>query len=175
MVSGHRILIWGPTDLLAYFKFIYLYDAINNIDNDSFKEFINPHNNVSHILIAHFVAIQFMVGPLISRQWQGRPHAPPLRGQLYWISSIYSGVPPSMRKYISWPKAFGDDLLNYIAGSGLFIPTDFLSRIYQQTPLSNNVVPTAPQLPDISNHGAEEHTSPNLEMESVHGSGTPEL
>ncbi|RFU28797.1 hypothetical protein B7463_g7532, partial [Scytalidium lignicola] len=98
------------SSLSAYFKFIYIYDGINRMDSESFQEFVDPNNKISQILIAHFVAMQFLVAPIIARQWQGRSRTTPVRSQLDWITSIYNDLPPGMRKYIEWPRAVGEGL-----------------------------------------------------------------
>ncbi|KAH8819844.1 hypothetical protein F5884DRAFT_27726 [Xylogone sp. PMI_703] len=115
------------SSLSAYFKFIFIYDGVNRMDNEAFQQFVNPNNEVSQILIAHFVAMQFLVAPIIARQWQGRSRTTPVRSQLDWINTIYHNLSPGMRKYIEWPRAVGVSLATDATGTHSLVPNSLLS------------------------------------------------
>jgi hypothetical protein len=115
-VSKPGVLLRILSNGLGYFKFIHLYKDLSNLDNVSFKDLTDPANHVSKILIAHFLAIQLAMLPIMAREWEGRIRATPIRPSLDWISSISSSVPPHMRPSVEWPKAIADTVRDELAG-----------------------------------------------------------
>jgi hypothetical protein len=55
--------------------------------------------------MAHFVATEIMMGPILGREWKGRVIPTPMEGILQWIYGIYDGVPANLRCFLSWPAA----------------------------------------------------------------------
>jgi len=69
------------------------------------EDFVDSSNQVSRILIAHFLAITMIVCPIIDREWAHRVRSTPLRTNLCWIDSIYEETQQHLRGYLAWPKA----------------------------------------------------------------------
>jgi hypothetical protein len=115
-VSNPAVILSILSDGLGYFKFIHLYKDLSNLDNVSFKDLTDPANQVSKILIAHFLAIQVVMLPIMAREWEGRTRTMPIRPSLEWISSISSSLPTHMRRYVEWPRAIADTVCDELAG-----------------------------------------------------------
>lgn len=109
------------TSHLAYYKFLRIFQGINDMENANFTTFIDPENTKSRFLLIHFLAIQLVMAPIIDREYTGtRPI--PIRNQTLWISSAYENAPPEMKSFLAWPKAISDCVLEELAGKQLPIP-----------------------------------------------------
>ena len=115
-MSNFDVILSILSNGLGYCKFIHLYKDLSNLDNASFKDLTDPANHVSKILIAHSLAIQLVMLPIMAREWEGRVRTTPIRPSLDYISSISSSVPPHMRPYMEWPKAIADTVRDELAG-----------------------------------------------------------
>ena len=108
------------------------------MDMDEFKEFVDPKNHVSRILIVHFIAVQMIVAPIIDREWHGRSKTTPVRAHLDWIFSAYDAVPPLMRRYVEWPHAIATAIKDEISGKQTLLPT--VSILRRKEGLSRGIV-----------------------------------
>src|SRR5436853_4928793 len=75
------------------------------MDSNQFQIFSNPCDDISQVLLAHFVTVEIVLGPILGREWQGRVLSTPLEGILDWLDQIYDQVAPGMRGYLDWPMA----------------------------------------------------------------------
>lgn len=73
------------------------------MDNQQFQIFSNPCNDISRLLLAHFVTVEVVLAPILGREWQGRLVLTPMEGIFDWLDMIYSQVAPEMRSYLDWP------------------------------------------------------------------------
>jgi hypothetical protein len=75
------------------------------MNQHQFRLFSDISNNVSQLLMAHFVATEIMMGPILEREWRGRVLSTPMEGIFQWLNGIYDGVPANLRDFLSWPAA----------------------------------------------------------------------
>lgn len=74
------------------------------MSNDLFRDFIDPENHISRILIAHFLALQLIMLPILDREWAGRTKNTPARMNLAWMTTIYETSPEGLRNLVEWPQ-----------------------------------------------------------------------
>lgn len=88
----------------AYTAFVVLYNLPSRWTHDEFQSFIDPNNNVAQILLAHFIAIQAVLTPILTLERVGFQgvHAP--TAVLGWIEWIYRNVPSSLRHHVEWSR-----------------------------------------------------------------------
>lgn len=73
------------------------------MDQSQFRLFSGPNNHVSHLLLAHFVACEIMMAPILGREWKGRVISTPMEGTLQWLHGMRDGIPANLRCFLSWP------------------------------------------------------------------------
>lgn len=105
-----------------------VYQGILKMESPIFQDFIDPSNLVARLLIAHFLAIQFIVAPIIDREYAGRGRTQPARSHLDWLSMLYKECPLRLRNYLEWPMAVKDCVKNEIEGKAKLIPTISILR-----------------------------------------------
>lgn len=110
------------SSLHGYFKFIFIYQSLNRMSNDLFRDFIDPENAISRILIAHFLAIQLIMLPILDREWAGRTKNTPARMNLAWMTSIYESSPRHLRHLVEWPQAVAEAVRDELAGKQSNVP-----------------------------------------------------
>jgi hypothetical protein len=77
------------------------------MDNQQFQLLINLSNDVNQLLLAHFIALQTILGPILERERQGRIIVTPVKSMLDWLDKIYDEVAPNLRCFLAWPIAIG--------------------------------------------------------------------
>jgi hypothetical protein len=105
-----------------------VYQGIVKMESQMFHEFIDPENSVARLLIAHFLAIQMIVIPIVDREYNGRARAMPARGNMDWISSLYKSCPGHLRKYMEWTVAVKDCVMDELVGKEKLVPTVSILR-----------------------------------------------
>lgn len=88
----------------AYTTFVLLYNAPSRWTHDEFQSFIDPNNSVAQILLAHFIAIQAVLTPILVLERVGFQGVDAPTATLGWIEGIYRNVPPGMRGHVEWPR-----------------------------------------------------------------------
>ncbi|KAF2018147.1 hypothetical protein BU24DRAFT_165813 [Aaosphaeria arxii CBS 175.79] len=88
----------------AYTTFVLLYNAPSRWTHDEFQSFIDPNNNVAQILLAHFIAIQATLTPILVLERVGFQGIDAPTKVLGWIECIYKNVPSSLRTHVEWPR-----------------------------------------------------------------------
>jgi len=73
------------------------------MDNRQFEQFGNPSNNVSRLLLAHFVALHIILAPILGRERQGRMISTDTESILDWLDKIHEEMSPSLRHFLDWP------------------------------------------------------------------------
>lgn len=86
----------------AYTTFVTLYNLPSRWTHDQFQSFINPHNSTSQILLAHFIAVQAILSPILSFERMGFQGVNAPTALLSWIENIYRTVPDCFRPYLEW-------------------------------------------------------------------------
>ncbi|ORY12225.1 hypothetical protein BCR34DRAFT_305270 [Clohesyomyces aquaticus] len=86
----------------AYTTFVLLYNTPSRWTHDEFQSFIDPNNSVAQILLAHFIAIQAILTPILVMERVGFQGVDAPTSVLGWIEGIYKNVPPHLRAYVQW-------------------------------------------------------------------------
>jgi hypothetical protein len=140
-LAGKHFLTLSQTYLLtsptAYFKFIMVYQGILKMEGPMFQEFLQPENTVSRILIAHFLAIEMIMMPILDREHSGRARTTPARAHLDWVSMLHMHCSVSFRKYMEWPVAVKNCVNDELEGKERVIPT--VSILRKKEGLSKNL------------------------------------
>lgn len=88
----------------AYTTFVLLYNVPSRWTHDEFQSFIDPNNSVAQILLAHFIAIQAILTPILILERVGFQGIDAPTAVLGWIEGVYKNVPPSLRHHVEWPR-----------------------------------------------------------------------
>lgn len=88
----------------TYTTFVLLYNIPSRWTHDEFQAFINPNNSVAQILLAHFIAIQAILTPILYLERVGFQGIDAPTAVLSWIEGIYRNVPPHLRHHVEWPR-----------------------------------------------------------------------
>ncbi len=88
----------------AYTTFVLLYNLPSRWTHDEFQAFIDPNNSVAQILLAHFIAIQAILTPILYLERVGFQGIDAPTAILDWIEGIYHSLPPHLRHHVEWPR-----------------------------------------------------------------------
>ncbi|KAF1834987.1 hypothetical protein BDW02DRAFT_497013 [Decorospora gaudefroyi] len=88
----------------TYTTFVTLYNTPSRWTHDEFQAFIDPNNSVAQILLAHFIAIQAILTPILYLERVGFQGVDAPTAVLGWIEGIYWGVPQELRHHVEWPR-----------------------------------------------------------------------
>lgn len=86
----------------AYTTFVMLYNIPSRWTHDEFQSFIDPNNSVAQILLAHFIAVQAILTPILILERVGFQGIDAPTAVLGWIEGIYKNVPPRLRHYVEF-------------------------------------------------------------------------
>jgi hypothetical protein len=86
----------------AYTTFVLLYNVPSRWTHDEFQSFIDPNNSVAQILLAHFIAIQAILTPILMLERIGFQGVDAPTAILGWIEGIYKNVPADLRHHVEW-------------------------------------------------------------------------
>jgi hypothetical protein len=86
------------------------------MDNEDFRLFVDPENLVAQVLIAHFLAIQFIMAPILDREYGQRSRVTPTRYHLSWVDTALNLLPEGMKYLLEWPKAVTDCVRDELQG-----------------------------------------------------------
>ncbi|PQE19778.1 C6 transcription factor protein [Rutstroemia sp. NJR-2017a BVV2] len=91
--------------LAAYFRFVEIYLAISKMSNRTFAIFLDDRNKVARILMAHFLAIQILMKPILDREtvWDGSGVSI-FRANERWIEAIVRDVGDRFGSLLDWPR-----------------------------------------------------------------------
>ncbi|KAF7936719.1 hypothetical protein EAE99_002068 [Botrytis elliptica] len=108
---------WEISSLSAYFKFVQIYLAISKMSNRTFCAFIDETNQVARVLIAHFLAVQKIMGPILCREAEisnpsslsgGLGVGGEIRGHQKWVEGIWSQLTRDgevkWKESMEWPR-----------------------------------------------------------------------
>jgi len=88
--------------MATYTAFVVLYNAPSRWTHDEFQIFINPNNAVAQILLAHFIAMQAILTPILVLERVGFQGIDAPTAVLGWIESIYVNVPLELRHHVEF-------------------------------------------------------------------------
>ena len=88
----------------TYTTFVMLYNTPSRWTHDEFQAFIDPNNSVAQILLAHFIAIQAILTPILYLERVGFNGVDAPTAVLGWIEGIYWNVPHALRHHVEWPR-----------------------------------------------------------------------
>lgn len=88
----------------TYTTFVTLYNIPSRWTHDEFQAFIDPNNTVAQILLAHFIAIQAILTPILYLERVGFQGVNAPTAVLGWIEGIYWNVPQHLRYHVEWPR-----------------------------------------------------------------------
>ncbi|KAA8564245.1 hypothetical protein EYC84_011191 [Monilinia fructicola] len=117
----HRMLVavvqdWKVSSLAAYFKFIQIYLAISKMSNYTFFKFTDRENRVGRVLLAHFLAVQKIMGPILNREVEfdrergdgGLRFTGGIRGHKHWVEGIWDELIEDKSReweaFMEWPR-----------------------------------------------------------------------
>ena len=106
----------------VYFKWVKVYHGVLSLSNKDFDDFITSQNLIGRILIAHFLAIQIVIGPIIDREWMGRKRSTPIRTNLDWINGIALMLPTEKKYLVDWPRSIAEGVEEELAGTISVVP-----------------------------------------------------
>lgn len=88
----------------AYTTFVTLYNIPSRWSHDEFQAFIDPNNVAAQILLAHFIAIQAILTPILYLERVGFQGVDAPTCVLGWIEGIYANLSVEWRTYVEWPR-----------------------------------------------------------------------
>jgi hypothetical protein len=88
----------------TYTTFVTLYNIPSRWSHDEFQAFIDPDNAVAQILLAHFIAIQAILTPILYLERVGFQGVDAPTCVLGWIEGIYANVPVGWKVFVEWPR-----------------------------------------------------------------------
>ncbi|PVI07816.1 hypothetical protein DM02DRAFT_608430 [Periconia macrospinosa] len=87
----------------TYTTFVSLYNQPSRYTHDEFQSFVDPSNDVAQILLAHFIAVQALLTPILMLERVGFQGVNAPTAVLGWIEGIYFNVSFGLRHYVEWP------------------------------------------------------------------------
>jgi hypothetical protein len=88
----------------TYTTFVMLYNTPSRWTHDEFQAFIDSSNSVPQILLAHFIAIQAILTPILYLERVGFNGVDAPTAVLSWIEVCYWNVPHGLRHHVEWPR-----------------------------------------------------------------------
>lgn len=88
----------------TYTTFVTLYNVPSRWTHEEFQAFIDPHNAVAQILLAHFIAVQAILTPILYLERVGFQGVDAPTAVLSWVEGIYRNVPMHLRHHVEWPR-----------------------------------------------------------------------
>lgn len=88
----------------TYTTFVTLYNTPSRWTHDEFQAFIDPRNAVAQILLAHFIAVQAILTPILYLERVGFQGVDAPTCVLGWIEGIGRNLEGGWREYVEWPR-----------------------------------------------------------------------
>ncbi|ERF75260.1 hypothetical protein EPUS_00052 [Endocarpon pusillum Z07020] len=91
----------------GYLNFVRLYATLWDMSHDQFAVFVDPHNTPAQLLMAHFLALQMLMVPLLVHEFPALNDATKARtllGTVEWGEKIWERTPQRMRPYLVWSR-----------------------------------------------------------------------
>jgi hypothetical protein len=84
---------------------IKVYNSIGQISNEDFKQLVDKTNNVSQILLSHFLAFHVITVPVIVHEDLTRDLTIYYNIYVAWAIVVHSQLPPAFKHLNEWPRA----------------------------------------------------------------------
>lgn len=79
------------------------------MSDTQFTAFSNPNNTIGQILLAHFMALEVVLLPMLEREYDKTFPTNQLINRCGWFDSIESSVPSEFQHFIHWPAGILND------------------------------------------------------------------
>lgn len=90
--------------ILCYTTFVQLYNVPSRWTHDEFQSFVDPNNSVAQVLLAHFIALQVVLTPILMLERVGFQGIDAPTSVLGWVEGIYRNVAPELSHFMEWPR-----------------------------------------------------------------------
>ncbi|KAF1812326.1 hypothetical protein P152DRAFT_32737 [Eremomyces bilateralis CBS 781.70] len=96
----------APID--AYTTFTMLYVSPADISHEEFLRFLEPQNTTGQLLLAHFFALEILLGPILWFELQHRNEMLSVLRQIsfHWVEKMCVGLPESHQSFARWPLEY---------------------------------------------------------------------
>ncbi|KFY31808.1 hypothetical protein V493_00771 [Pseudogymnoascus sp. VKM F-4281 (FW-2241)] len=98
VVSGIKI-----SSKLGYWSLVGIYSVVGELSDANFAAFSDPGNTIGQILLAHFMALEIVLLPMIEREYDTTFTKNQLINRCSWFDMIEKSVPPEFQLLIRWP------------------------------------------------------------------------
>lgn len=82
---------------------VAIYNVIGTLSATTFNAFVSPSNTIGQILLAHFMALEVVLLPMLEREYEKEFPRNQLINRINWFDVIESSVPPECQYFIQWP------------------------------------------------------------------------
>ncbi|KFY96242.1 hypothetical protein V498_02781 [Pseudogymnoascus sp. VKM F-4517 (FW-2822)] len=94
---------------LGYWRLVSIYNVIGMLSDAEFSTFSNPSNIIGQILLAHFMALEVLLLPMLEREYEKTFPINQLINRCNWFDTIEKSVPPELQHFIHWPAGILND------------------------------------------------------------------
>ncbi|KFZ01854.1 hypothetical protein V501_09761 [Pseudogymnoascus sp. VKM F-4519 (FW-2642)] len=94
---------------LGYWRLVGIYNVMGMLSDANFGAFANPNNTIGQILLAHFMALEVVLLPMLEREYDKTFPTNQLINRCSWFDSIERSVPPEFRHFVRWPAEILND------------------------------------------------------------------
>lgn len=98
-----------PDFLEGYWRLVGIYNVMGMLSDAEFNEFSNPNNTIGQILLAHFMALEVVLLPMLEREYDKTFPTNQLINRCSWFDSIERSVPSEFRHFVRWPGEILND------------------------------------------------------------------
>ncbi|KFY12314.1 hypothetical protein V492_03956 [Pseudogymnoascus sp. VKM F-4246] len=88
---------------LGYWRLVGIYNVVGMLSEERFAAFSNPNNMIGQILLAHFMALEVVLLPMLEREYDKTFPANQLINRCSWFDAIERSVSPEFQHFIQWP------------------------------------------------------------------------
>ncbi|KFY62836.1 hypothetical protein V497_02203 [Pseudogymnoascus sp. VKM F-4516 (FW-969)] len=104
VVSGIKV-----SSKLGYWRLVSIYNVIGMLSDAKFNDFANPNNTIGQILLAHFMALEVVLLPMLEREYEKTFPTNQLINRCSWFDTIEKSVPPEFQHFVQWPARILND------------------------------------------------------------------
>lgn len=79
------------------------------LSDAKFNDFANPNNTIGQILLAHFMALEVVLLPMLEREYEKTFPTNQLINRCSWFDTIEKSVPPEFQHFVQWPARILND------------------------------------------------------------------
>lgn len=104
----------------GYISFTNLYRVWHEVDDESFRMFLDAQNSTIQLLLGFFLGIQMMMAPLTAQEWPERSVSAGtqcLLGLADWMEGVASKVPVGMQSHLVWARKLVATVVAELSGA----------------------------------------------------------